>query len=261
MRVRDQLGRELEFDGVPARIVSLVPSQTELVVDLGLEEQLVGITKFCVHPEHLRRSKTVVGGTKQIHVDRIADLQPDIIIANKEENTEELVRELSGICPVWVSDIATLDQALEMIRLLGELFARSGQASSLILDIEEGFKSLEEKMLNREKLKAVYLIWNNPLMAAGKGTFIDHLLQRCGFENLISEIRYPEVTYAELKQADIVLLSSEPFPFKALHAEELENSGIKKVVLTDGEMWSWYGSRLVKAAKYLEDFRLCLGMF
>ena len=258
MRVRDQLGRELDFDGVPTRIVSLVPSQTELLVDLGLEEQLVGITKFCVHPEHLSRLKTVVGGTKQVHSNRIAQLQPDIIIANKEENTEELVRELSAICPVWVSDIATLDQALEMIRSLGELFACTDQASSLILEIEEGFKGLEEKMLDREKLKAIYLIWNKPWMAAGKGTFIDHLLQRCGFENLITEFRYPEVTNAELEQADIVLLSSEPFPFNPKHVAELEQSGLKNVVLTDGEMWSWYGSRLVKAVKYLEQFRLGL---
>ena len=115
-----------------------------------------------------------------------------------------------------------------------------------------------EKMLDREKLKAIYLIWNKPWMAAGKGTFIDHLLQRCGFENLITEFRYPEVTIAEMEQADIVLLSSEPFPFNPKHVTELEQSGLKNVFLTDGEMWSWYGSRLVKAVKYLEQFRLGL---
>src|SRR6185503_8492334 len=127
----DQLGRTISLENPPRRIISLVPSQTELLHDLGLEEEVVGITKFCIHPTDWFRHKTRVGGTKDIRSDVILNLQPDLIIANKEENQSQQIEELSPHFPVWISDISTLSDALEMIRALGDLTDRSPQADSL----------------------------------------------------------------------------------------------------------------------------------
>ena len=124
----DQLGILHTFEKVPKRIVSLVPSQTELLYDLGLEESIVGITKFCVHPYHFKSTKKIIGGTKKVHFEKIRLLQPDIIIANKEENTKEIVEELSKICPVWVTDIITLEDNLKMISDFGILFNKRTEA-------------------------------------------------------------------------------------------------------------------------------------
>ena len=115
--MQDQLGTQHTFEKTPLRIVSLVPSQTELLYDLGLEDNIVGITKFCVHPFHFKATKTIVGGTKTIKFDKIKALQPDIIICNKEENTKEIVEELSQICPVWVTDILMIEDNLQMRRI------------------------------------------------------------------------------------------------------------------------------------------------
>ena len=133
MQCKDQLHTVFEFSQTPKRIVSLVPSQTELLIDLGLKKQVVGITKFCTHPTSLRDEKTIVGGTKTIHLDKIRSLQPDIIICNKEENTKEIVALCATIAPVWVSDIYTLENALEMISLLGTLFEKEEKAFDIIL--------------------------------------------------------------------------------------------------------------------------------
>ena len=122
MQLTDQLGIQHTFDTQLIRIVSLVPSQTELLYDLGLEDNIVGITKFCVHPVHFKATKTIVGGTKNVKFDKIKALQPDIIICNKEENTKEIVEELSAICPVWVTDIYTIEDNLQMISDFGQLF-------------------------------------------------------------------------------------------------------------------------------------------
>src|SRR5438105_265149 len=117
----DQLGNQLHIDQHPRRIVSLVPSQTELLFDLGLQEEVIGITKFCVHPYHWHQTKTRVGGTKDIKLEVIDQLKPDLVIANKEENTREQITSLQSLYPVWISDVNTLQDALEMIRSIGEI--------------------------------------------------------------------------------------------------------------------------------------------
>jgi len=254
MRFRDQLHRTLHFSEQPRTIVSLVPSQTELLVALGLKDRLVGITKFCVHPKELRKEVAIVGGTKKISFEKIAALQPDVIVCNKEENTKEMVNSLSAIAPVWVSDIHDVPESLEMVALLGELFSVQEKAYKIIAAITSEKKSFTQFMKGRPSKKVAYIIWKDPYMVAGKNTFIDHLLQCNHFENIMLEDqgRYPEIDVALLKQVDLVMLSSEPFPFKKNHVLELQQQLGVEVKLVDGEYFSWYGSRLQKAFEYFK---------
>ena len=240
---------------IPSRIVSLVPSQTELLHDLGLEASVAGITKFCIHPGEWFRSKTRVGGTKQINCNVITSLQPDLIIANKEENVKEQVEDLAADYPVWVSDIQTLDDALAMIADLGALTGTSGRAESIIKAISTGFAELGQYRagLTRHS-RTAYFIWRNPYMTAGGDTFIHDMLKHCGLDNVFSShSRYPETNTAELQRlgCDLLLLSSEPYPFRQQHIDELqEQLPDTRILLVDGEMFSWYGSRLRYAADY-----------
>lgn len=254
MEVIDQLGRKLQIDKSLKRIVSLVPSQTELLVDLGLEDSIVGITKFCVHPQSLRKNKMIVGGTKKVHFDKIKALRPDIIICNKEENTEEMVIELQKIAPVWVSDIIDITTNNKMISQLGLLFSVSDKASVIIEAINSELKDFQQFVYNKPVRRVAYLIWKNPYMAAGGNTFIDFLLKLNTFENIFSykESRYPEIKLEELKEAELILLSSEPFPFNEKNVLKIEDTLAKEVRLVDGEYFSWYGSRLKKAFSYFK---------
>lgn len=250
---RDQLNRKVELSGIPKRIISIVPSQTELLFYLGLNAEVVGITKFCVHPAAKINSIAKVGGTKQLDIEKIRLLAPDLIIANKEENDRIQVEELMNICPVCISDISDLHSALQMIEGIGEITGRSEQATSLCKEIINRFNGIK---LPLTALKADYLIWRKPYMLAGKNTFIDCMLQRCGFNNAIELERYPEIDAVGLiaTNPDLVFLSSEPYPFAQKHIEEfkvlLPNA---RIILVDGEMFSWYGSRLLYAPAYFEQ--------
>ena len=250
----DQLGNIYFFEKTPIRIVSLVPSLTELLVDMGLEENLIGITKFCVHPNHLLKSKTKIGGTKKVDCEKIILLKPDIIIANKEENTLEIVEELSNICPVWVTDIVTIDESLKMIQDFGEIFEKQTEAQNWVEKIKVAQNDFKIFIQNKTILKVAYLIWANPYMVAGKETFIHQLLILNKFQNSFeNQNRYPEIELQDLKNADLILLSSEPFPFNEKHVKEIQKFAIKsKIILVDGEMFSWYGSRLFKAFEYFK---------
>lgn len=250
----DQLHRTVKLTKTPSRIVSLVPSQTELLVDLGLRNNIVGITKFCVHPADLRKDKTIVGGTKTVNFDKIKSLKPDIIICNKEENTEEMVLQLESIAPVWVSDIVTIPESIAMIVLLGEVFKVTEKASEIVSAIEGELKDFKAYVKDFPSRKVLYLIWKDPYMTAGKHTFIDALLRLNNFENSITEenSRYPEVTMEDIKTSELILLSTEPFPFKKEHVVELQNKIDVEVKLVDGEYFSWYGSRLLKAFDYFK---------
>lgn len=251
MEVLDQLNRTVSIPEIPRRVISLVPSQTELLVSLGLEDRLVGVTKFCVHPSEIRKQKAIIGGTKTYRMEKIAELEPDLIIGNKEENDQAGINFLAEHYPVWLSDIYTLEDNYRMISTMGKIFKVEKTADNLITKIKVSFDNLKVK-----KGKAVYLIWNDPMMAAGKKTFIDHMLEKAGFENLVKSIRYPELNSSELLNLnpDYLLLSSEPFPFKQKHIdyfkELLPNSQIR---LVDGELFSWYGSRLVFASEYFQS--------
>jgi len=249
----DQMNRGVELKSTPKRIISIVPSQTELLFDLGLDAEIIGITKFCIHPAEKFKTKTKVGGTKTINIELIKELNPDLIIGNKEENERSQVEELMELFPVWISDIADLDGALDMIQKVGEVVGKNNEAETLSNKISQQFDLLT---IQQSQLRVAYLIWRKPYIVAGKGTFIDAMLQKCGLTNAFDTDRYPEVTHERLIQAkpDMVLLSSEPYPFKEKHIAEfktmLPNATIK---LVDGELFSWYGSRLLHAPAYFSE--------
>lgn len=255
---KDQLGRQIELHASPMRIVSLVPSQTELLADLGLNDRVVGITKFCVHPESWRKTKTIIGGTKQFDLTAIHVLNPDLIIANKEENYEAGITELSKHYPVWISDIVTLDDALDMITQVGSMTQAESKAQELVGSIRQSFQNLPRL----QGLKTLYLIWRNPWMAAASGTFIQEMMGLTGLKNSISDrSRYPELTSDEIRQLnpELIFLSSEPYPFKEKHLAELQElCPGARILLVDGEKFSWYGSRLLKFPAYLQTLRSTL---
>lgn len=282
--ITDKLNHSINLSFLPERIVSLVPSQTELLYSLGLDKEVVGITKFCVHPERWYRKKQRVGGTKTVKTDRVKSLRPDLILANKEENVKEQIDELQQIAPVWVSDITTWDDALDMITSIGALTGKQDRANELVSQIKEAFEQIKpiSKTLN-----TAYLIWKDPYMAAGGDTFIDDMLSRCGFTNIFQTInRYPEIFVSQYstinnqqsisnstsspdgyrhnshpsasaclsaENCDLLLLSSEPYPFRQKHLQELQTQlPLTKIMLVDGEMFSWYGSRLLYSADYIK---------
>lgn len=251
----DQMGSEVEVTFPPTRIVSLVPSQTELLHHLGLENEVRGITKFCVHPRDWFQSKVRVGGTKKVNFETIERLKPDLIIANKEENEKSDIEILKKKYPVWVSDIHCLDDATEMIQAIGELTNKATEASSLCIKITERFSKLQSSKLAK---KVVYLIWQEPFMAVGQNTFINDMLCKAGFENALSEnsSRYPELSLDELKSLnpDLIFLSSEPFPFSTKHAEVFQSFFPRSTIkVVDGELFSWYGSRLLLSSAYFQQ--------
>ena len=251
--VIDQMGRHVVAPLSPQRIISLVPSQTELLFDLGLAGRIVGRTRFCLHPVKQVKNVAIIGGTKQFNFDRIDQLQPDLIIGNKEENYREGIERLATRYPVWVSDIFTLNDALAMIRQVGQLVGKGERAAALAAGIEAKFAQLPRLA---RPLRVGYFIWQNPYMAAGGQTFIHDMLTRCGFENVFAEMgngRYPELTTEQIRvaQLDMILLSSEPFPFAEKHQQGFMAEFGLPVRLVDVEMFSWYGSRLLLAADYL----------
>lgn len=252
MIVTDQIGHTLELKKYPQRIVSLVPSQTELLYDLGLYNKVTGITKFCIHPEIWYKTKTHVGGTKKINRKKIHELNPDLLIANKEENTKEDIQYLQELYPVYTTDIYSLNDALYMISQIGEITQTELAATRLIKSIEQAFASIP---LIKHKQKAIYLIWRKPYMAAGKNTFINQMMGYAGFDNCVEKNRYPELSLNEIitLNPEYILLSSEPYPFSYKHIEELKAYLPQcNILLVNGEMFSWYGSRLVKAAEYFK---------
>jgi ABC-type Fe3+-hydroxamate transport system substrate-binding protein len=249
----DQMNRPVEVLSTPTRIISIVPSQTELLFDLGLNEEIIGVTKFCIHPSDKVKSKIKIGGTKVLDIKLIKELNPDLIIGNKEENERRQVEALMAHFPVWMSDIANLDGATDMIKRVGRLAGKNTEAETMTKFIRANFDTLS---ITGRRLRVAYLIWRRPYIVAAKGTFIDDMLQKCGLMNAFDTERYPEVTADQLIDArpDVILLSSEPYPFKEKHIDEfrslLPNSIVK---LVDGEAFSWYGSRLLHAPAYFND--------
>ncbi|MCW5908949.1 MAG: ABC transporter substrate-binding protein [Chitinophagales bacterium] len=249
----DQLKRVVEIPFPPRRIVSLVPSQTELLFDLGLEDSVAGVTRFCIHPKDKIAQKVKVGGTKQFDFEKIAQLQPDLIIGNKEENYEEGIAELQRQFPVWMSDVNTLEDAFAMIKEVGRITGTEKKAEEVIQQI---FFDTND---SAKTVSVAYFIWRKPYMAAAGNTFINEMLMHFGAYNVLSKLtRYPEIDPAMLSELnpDFIFLSSEPYAFKEIHFEEFQSFSPKsKIVLVDGEMFSWYGSRLRLANNYFRALK------
>ncbi len=252
---KDQLGREVVITSSPKRIVSLVPSQTELLHYLGLKDEVIGITKFCIHPEEWFKSKRRVGGTKKVNHSAIEELKPDLVIANKEENTLQDIQRLEENFPVWISDIHSYNDALNMIEYLGQVTNREAKAIELTKSLKNAFSKIN---LPKSRKKILYVIWNDPIMIAGQDTFINEMLLKAGFQNAIEDkdSRYPEITPEDIQELnpDFVFLSSEPFPFSAKHIKSYQYWTKKdNIMLVDGELFSWYGSRMLLAPTYFQE--------
>ncbi len=251
----DQIGSQHTFETTPKRIISLVPSQTELLFELGLENSIVGITKFCVHPYHFKSTKKMVGGTKKVHYEKIRILEPDIILCNKEENTLEMVEALRKICTVWVTNIITIEDNFQMITDFGQLFNCRTEAQKWNDKLAFGLREFQTFIKDKPIQKAAYFIWKNPYMVAGSDNYINAILKLNHFQNIyIDKGRYPEIELEKIRlegDPDLVLLSSEPYPFREEDAFEIGRfTHHAKTIFVDGEMFSWYGSRLLKALQY-----------
>ncbi len=252
--VTDFLGHELDFPGRPLRIVSTVPSQTELLCSLGLMSQIVGITSFCVHPEECFRTKARVGGTKNLTTERVLALAPDLVIANKEENDADTILDIQQSVPVYVSDIKSVQDVYRLISDLGQLCHVSAEAEALNVAIRSSLEYVPTMPIYR----VAYLIWKDPYMSVGGDTFIQHMMELSGLQGyLADQTRYPEITLSDLRGAevDVILLSSEPFPFADKHIAEIEAATGTPCLLVDGELYSWYGPRMLHSAKYFKQVR------
>jgi ABC-type Fe3+-hydroxamate transport system substrate-binding protein len=247
----DQLQQTIELNAVPKRIISLIPSQSEYLWDLGLQNELVGISKFCIHPKQMFESVARVGGTKQLDIEKIKSLKPDLIIGNKEENVKEQIEELKEYFPVWMSDVNSLDDAFDMMLKLGEICGKKTESEAMVTQIIESMKEVSNLF---ERKRVAYFIWSKPYMVAATDTFIDSIMKECGIINHFKDKkRYPKITIEDLTGADYCFLSSEPFPFDQKHIQELQGA-VKncRFVLVDGEMFSWYGSHLLQLPNYLK---------
>lgn len=239
----------------PQRIVSLVPSLTELLFDLGLEDRIVGRTRFCVHPEDRVERIPIIGGTKNPRIEKIKAAQPDWVIANKEENEKEHIDQIRSFCPVTVTEISNIEQALNWVEKLGRLAGKNEAGHQL--------SSRITGLLNQRDvwypMNTIYYIWKDPWMSVGGDTYIHDVMNHWGLTNMLSELnRYPGLSLEDLSrlQPELVLLSSEPFPFKEKHKNEiLEVCPNARVELIDGEWFSWYGSRMCTAFGKLTAWR------
>jgi iron complex transport system substrate-binding protein len=262
----DQLGREVTLMAPPQRIISLCPSLTETLVHLGVGERLVGRTRFCIHPAEVMRGIPQVGGTKEVAMDRIRALQPDLIIGEKEENTPAMIAALAAEFPVFMTDVLDLDSAQEMVLQLGAITDTTAAATQLARQVADSWSSVRRLV---QPVSCLYFIWKSPWMVVGANTFIDSVLQKCGFDNVATqwEGRYPVLDTSDYshKIPAIVLLSTEPFPFKEAQIAEIQEIIPSAVVrIVDGEMFSWYGSHMVGVENYLnlllDDVRLALSL-
>ena len=242
------------FSERPSRIISLVPSITELLFFLSLDEQTIGVTKFCIHPQNWHQIKTKVGGTKNLNINVIRGLGPDLILANKEENTKEQIELLANEFPVYLSDVYNFEDGLKMISDISCLTHSEKKGNELIKTIREK----KEKIISKPKIKVAYLIWKEPFLVAAGNTFTNSMLNVAVLENVFSHLsRYPEVSEIDINNsgAEIILLSTEPYPFTQKHIEEFANLfPQKKLIIADGEMFSWYGNRMLYALDYFEEF-------
>lgn len=255
---KDQLGREISIRTAPKRIISLVPSQTELLCDLALENEIVGITKYCIHPYHLKSTKIIVGGTKKVDFEKIKALNPDFILCNKEENSYNFLPELEKIAPTYFSDVNTIQNAIDLILSLGSIFNRRTESNNLAQKIEFKLGNFKQFIKDKPPRKVAYFIWANPWMVAGNDTFINEMLELNKFKNIYNNMsRYPKVEINKIRyegDPDIIILSSEPFPFKDSHAMEIGAFTNRSItVFGDGEMFSWFGSRILLAFDYFAE--------
>lgn len=251
--VKDELGREVTYPYPPKRIISLVPGITETLFSLNLADEVIGRTRYCIYPKDVVDKAMIVGGTKEIKLDVIQQLKPDLIIAEKEENTKEIVEMLEKDYPVYVAEVQSFEDALFMIEKMGSITNREEEAHQLTQKINENYEDFQKLPPKR----VAYVIWKKPYMVVGKNTYINSMLEKLGFVNPFVNFkgRYPSVTKEDLQHAhlDYLFLATEPYPFKEKHfAEFREFLPDVKLKILDGEMF-WYGAKMVEASRYFRD--------
>lgn len=239
----------------PNSIISLVPSLTELLFDLGLGENISGRTRFCIHPKEKVENVPIVGGTKNPRLDKIRELEPDLIIANKEENRKEDIEELKRDFDVHITEIGTINEALFTIHDIGWKCGVEERARELIHDIQVRMHRVPDE----KPMTAAYMIWRDPWMTIGGDTYIHSVMEHWKLQNIFGDKdRYPQTSLEELslKKPDVIFLSSEPYPFKEKHIKEVGDvcKGTN-IILVNGEWFSWYGSRMFRAFEQLNVFR------
>jgi ABC-type Fe3+-hydroxamate transport system substrate-binding protein len=238
-----------------ARIVSLVPSVTELLCDLGLAPQLVGRTGFCIHPAEAVAAIPKVGGTKDVNLDKLRRIAPTHVVVNVDENEKPTVDEIARFVPnVVVTHPNAPRDNLALYRLLGGIFAREDEAEALCAGFEQEYALLQAAP--RRPDRVLYCIWKDPWMAVSQHTYIAAMLAEIGWTvPQLGEARYPRFEWSDalVRSLDQVLLSTEPYRFTEEHADALERQIGKPVRLVDGEMLSWYGSRAVRGLRYLRE--------
>jgi len=261
-------GSELALPHPAERIISLVPSETETLYYLGAEERLIALTDYCIHPPSLFKKRTRVGGPKDPKLERIRDLEPDLILANKEENTREAVDELRAIAPTFVSEVVTLDDAKALISALGTLTDSAAKASELCASIENTRRRFAEHPPDFAFRRALYLVWKEPYRTISEQTYIYNLLSAAGLSPLAFPqlpSRYPELPPEVIAEsgAELVIFPDEPHNFTYSDIQEFSeqfpelpavaNHALFKV---DGATLCWYGYRTTYALDYIASFMM-----
>ncbi|ANA33741.1 Vitamin B12-binding protein [Ralstonia mannitolilytica] len=280
MMFTDALGvAHAPVDTTP-RIASLVPSITELLFSLGLGDQLVARTGFCIHPREAVRNVPKVGGTKTVKLDRLRELAPTHVIVNIDENTRPTVDKLREFIPnIIVTHPCAPEDNLALYQLLGGIFRREAQAQKLSDALVQELDALRGRHFLPRRV--LYAIWQDPWMTVSRDTYISRMLKlvnlhtwpedvapvQCGIEKSGDcarpnrpDTRYPTFRWSSdvVRSVDCVLLSSEPYSFTEEHVDALEKQIGKPVYLVDGEMVSWYGSKAIEGARYLGEFAKAL---
>ena len=256
----DASGVALELRRAPRRIVSLIPSTTETLCHLGLADALVGVTVYCVEPREIVATKTRIGGEKDPNLDAIRRLEPDLVIANIEENVREHIDALraSGI-PVWVTFPTTVRGAIRMIRDLGDVTGAQERATALADELDRLCDRVAAGMATRPAVSVFYAIWRGPYMTIGRDTYIHDMLHLCGGRNIFDDRveRYPMVTLEEVaaRGPQVIILPDEPFRFRRAHLRDFEPyAGVpavrdRRIHLVDGKPFSWHGPRIADALR------------
>ncbi|BAL22851.1 helical backbone metal receptor [Azoarcus sp. KH32C] len=245
------------------RIVSLVPSLTELLCELGLTDRLVGRTGFCIHPRETLKPIRKVGGTKDVKLDVVRELAPTHLIVNIDENRRETVEELAAFVPnIIVTHPCRPEDNFELFRLFGHVFGCEEEASRLAAELEASLAAAAAVARALPPERVLYLIWREPWMSVSRDTYISATLRALGWETLPADaaLRYPEIDWSApwMSEAARVFLSSEPYCFRERHLDEVAALSGRPVALIDGEMTSWYGSRAAAGLRYLAELRMRL---
>jgi ABC-type Fe3+-hydroxamate transport system substrate-binding protein len=257
LTVVDALGRSLTIGRRPERIISLVPSLTEALFAFGLEQEIMGVTRFCVEPRRGVSGKTRVGGTKSVDIAKIKSLEPDLVVAGAEENSAADIAQLIEYgCPVFVTMVTSVQSAIDLLRQLATITGTTVAARPIIEEAKQALAFAQAAAAGLQRVRVFCPIWRNPYMTCSRATYMADVIAVCGGRNVFDEHpeRYPKVELAEIAALDpeAILLPSEPYRFTKRHKADFraltEVTAVKNghIFLIDGKMLTWYGPRIAQ---------------